>query len=228
MKSFTAKEIKKTLYGVVATDGCVRSKEQKFNFYTKSKQLSDDITTKLQSISGMQVRYKYDSKNDGHRVWTTKHPYWKYMAKHFYTNRKVLTSYTCNRFDEVSLAYMWMCDGYLEHAKNRKTNKIQNIGWFCLEAFPKEELEIFQKRLQFFGVDSSLTRKPWGFGYRVRIGGENLQKFLSLVYPHLLSDFHYKSVLFYKTEKAMNLDLPSAGHIFKLYKDCEDIVRYSK
>ena len=228
MKSLTASQIKKILFGVILTDGHVDTKNCRFEFYSKSKQLSDTVTEVLHNITGMHVNYKYDLKNDGHRIWTRKHAYWDNLKRQFYTNRKHLNKYNVSRLNEVSFAYMWMCNGYLEHAKNRKLDKVQNIGWFCLEAFPKEELEIFQDRLLEFGIGSSLVKKPWGFGYRIRIGGDNLQKFISLIYPHILDDFKYKTVLFYKSEKNVDTNLSSAEHIFKYYEGVDDIVRYSE
>lgn len=227
MKSLTAREIKKKLMGVIATDGYIDIKNNRFEFYSKSKQLSDDISQTLACITGCHVNYKYDLKNKGHRIWTRKHAYFKYMGDKFYSNRKELNSYVVNRLDQQSLAYMWMCDGYLEHSKNRKKNKIQNIGWFCLEAFPKEELELLQQKLLTYGIQTSLVSKPWGFGYRIRIGGHNLQKFISLIYPHILSDFYYKTVLFYKGKEHV-LNLPSAEHYVKYYNVVDDIVRHSQ
>ena len=121
-----------------------------------------------------------------------------------------------------------MCDGYTEHAKNRKTNKVQNIGWFCLEAFPREELLLLQTRLKdVWGIETSLVRKPWGFGYRLRCGGENLQKLVSVIYPFVLGCFAYKTHLFYKG-KGYILDLPNAEQYTKVYSCVEDIVRHSK
>lgn len=227
MKSLTAREIKKKLMGVIATDGYIDTKNNRFEFYSKSKQLSDDITETLQCITGCHVNYKYDKKNNGHRIWTRKHAYFKYMGDKFYTNRKCLTPYIISRLNEQSLAYMWMCDGYLEHSKNRKKNKVQNIGWFCLEAFPKEELELLINKLKDFGISSSLISKPWGFGFRIRIGGQDLQRFISLISPYILEDFKYKTILFYKGKEYV-LDLPSAEHYISYYDVVDDIVRYSQ
>lgn len=94
-----------------------------------------------------------------------------------------------------------------------------------MESFPKEELELLQERLRHFNVESTLVKKPWGFGYRIRIGGENLQRFISLVYPYILDCFLYKTVLFYK-RKDTALVLSSAEHFIKEYNEVEDIVRY--
>lgn len=227
MSKLTAKEIKKIMYGVILSDGHIDIKNQRFEFYSKSSNFCSFIADTLKEISGVHVNYKYDSKNNGHRIWTHKHAYFKNIGSKCYSStRKELNVYNVSRLDSLSMAMIWICDGYLEHAKNRKTNKIQNIGWFCLEAFPKEELELFQRQLLTFGISSSLVKKPWGFGYRIRIGGKNLQKLISLVFNHIHPDYRYKTILFYKTEKNFDFNLPSAGHIFQKYENCEDIVRH--
>ena len=225
--SLTAKEIKKILLGIVLSDGHIDRKNQRFEFYSKSKLFIDFVSNVLSGITGVTINYKYDAKNNGHRIWTKKHAYFKHLGKVCYSStRKELNTYNVSRLDLMSIGMMWVCDGYLEHALNRKTNKVQNIGWFCLEAFPKEELELFQKQLLSFGISSSLVKKPWGFGYRIRIGGENLQRFISAIYDYIHPDFRYKTILFYKSEKNFDMGLPSAGHIFQKYENCEDIVRH--
>lgn len=225
--SLTAKEIKKIMLGIVLSDGHIDRKNQRFEFYSKSKLFIDFVSDVLSGITGVTINYKYDAKNNGHRIWTKKHAYFKHLGKVCYSStRKELNTYNVSRLDLMSIGMMWVCDGYLEHALNRKTNKVQNIGWFCLEAFPKEELELFQKQLLSFGISSSLVKKPWGFGYRIRIGGENLQRFISAIYDYIHPDFRYKTILFYKSEKNFDMDLPSAGHIFQKYENCEDIVRH--
>ena len=223
----TAKDIKKIMLGVTLSDGSIDRKNQRFEFYSKSQSFVDFVADTLQQITGVVVNYKYDAKNNGHRIWTRKHPYFKHLGEVCYSSsRKELNTYNVSRLNLMSIGMMWMCDGYLEHALNRKTNKVQNIGWFCLEAFPKPELEMFQKQLLSFGIGSSLVKKPWGFGYRIRIGGSELQKFISAIYEYIHPDFRYKTILFYKTEKNFDMGLPSAGHILQLYEDCEDIVRH--
>ena len=225
--SLTAKEIKKIMLGIVLSDGHIDRKNQRFEFYSKSKLFIDFVSDVLSGITGVTINYKYDAKNNGHRIWTKKHAYFKHLGKVCYSStRKELNTYNVSRLDLMSIGMMWVCDGYLEHALNRKTNKVQNIGWFCLEAFPKEELELFQKQLLSFGISSSLVKKPWGFGYRIRIGGENLQRFISAIYDYIHPDFRYKTILFYKSEKNFDMNLPSAGHIFQKYENCEDIVRH--
>lgn len=228
-----ASKIKKILLGIILSDGSINGKNRptkRFALYSKDKEYAEYVFNVLSNLTHTTpvLRERRKGKYVGYEVYTNSTRYWQTAYERFYPNngRKALTHYSVDRLDEEALAHIWMCDGYLEHSKNRKLGKVQNIGWFCLEAFPKEELEVLQKHLQDrFNVGSSLVKKPWGFGYRIRIGGENLQRFISLVYPYILDCFKYKTVLFYK-QKSTALDLPSAEHFIVEYSEVDDIVRH--
>ena len=229
-----AKRIKKILFGVLLSDGSLDTATQRFDIYSKEKEYAEYLNGVFNQLTHnrFSLKEKFDKRFGvkGYRVWSTKSKYLTKTHKIFYPNngRKVLSKYIVSRLDAEALAHVWMCDGYLEHAKNRKTNKAQNIGWFCLESFPKEELEILQEHLlDTFEISSSLVKKPWGFGYRIRVGGESLQKFISLIYPFILDCFLYKTELFYK-KKSTALELPSAEHYVKTYNVVDDIVRHSE
>lgn len=230
-----AKRIKKILYGILLSDGSLDRNSRRFDLYSKEREYAEYVQESLNNLT--HTRFSLKERTDsrfknpvvGYRVWSTKSKYLSKEYERFYPKegRKVLTKYIASRLNEESLAHVWMCDGYLEYSKNRAKGKVQNIGWFCLESFPKEELELFQERLRYYGIESTLVKKPWGFGYRIRIGGENLQRFISLVYPFILKCFQYKTVLFYK-KKSTALELPSAEHYVKEYNVVDDIVRHSK
>jgi len=230
MKRLTSKQIKKILLGVVLSDGHIDGNKCRFDFYSKYEEYAQYIFYVLQQITGMAVKFKvkYDKRGyTGYRVWTNKHVYFKKMYKYIYFGRKLLNNYNVSRINEESLAHIWMCDGYLEHAKNRKKGTVQNIGWLCLEAYPKEELILLQEHLiKEFEIKSAIVPKPWGFGYRIRIGGYNLQKLISTVYPYILNCFQHKTPLFYMTMKRVNLSLPNAKQYIHIYEYIEDIVRH--
>ncbi len=231
MKLLTAKQIKKIVIGTVLSDGYIDVDNQRFELYTRHEEHASYITEVLRQITGMKVhcKVKHDKRGyTGYRVWTTKHAYWKNLGTKFYRARKEITTYIAKRIDAEALSHIWMCDGYLEHSKNRKLDKVQNVGWLCLEAFPREELELLQLQLLRLGVESTLIKKPWGFGWRVRVGGMSLQKMISLVYPYMLSCFEYKTPLFYKKKESADMSLPSAKHFIIEYSGVEDIVRYSE
>lgn len=228
-----AKRIKKILFGLLVSDASLDKNHQRLDLYTKHQEYADYTLGVLRNLTHTKFSSKevFDKRFGvtGYRVWSTKSKYLLKAYNIFYPQggRKRLSGYVVDRLDEESFAHIWMCDGYLEHSKNRKLNKVQNIGWFCLEAYPKEELQLLQKRLLEFGVQTSLVQKPWGFGYRLRVGGTDLQRFISLVYPYILDCFKYKTTLFYK-RKETALMLPSAEHYVQTYDVVDDIVRYSK
>lgn len=219
------------MLGVLISDGSLDTKTQRFDLYSKQSQYAEYIQQCFSNLTHTRfsMREVIDTRFNvkGYRVWSTKSKYLSKIHSIMYPNngRKQLNKYIVDRLDAEALAHVWMCDGYLEHSKNRKLGKVQNVGWFCLESFPKEELSLLQDRLELFGIKSSLVKKPWGFGYRIRIGGENLQRFVSLIYPFILDCFQYKTVLFYK-QKSTALELPSAEQYIQEYTCIEDIVRH--
>lgn len=228
-----ARRIKKILFGLLVSDASLDKNHQRFDLYTKHHEYAEYVQLTLNKLTHTTFSSKevFDKRFGvkGYRVWSTKSKYLLKAYNMLYLNngRKRLSKYVVDRLDEESLAHIWMCDGYLEHSKNRKLNKVQNIGWFCLEAYPKEELQLFQDKLKELGIETSLVKKPWGFGYRVRVGGEDLQKFVSLVFPYILDCFKYKTTLFYKRKETALL-LPSAEHYVHTYDVVDDIVRHSK
>jgi hypothetical protein len=229
MKRLSSSEIKKIVIGITLSDAYIDGKGR-LDFYSRYEGYAKHIYDVLSQVSGVKATFKvkHDKRGyTGYRVWTRQHEYLKKIHKYCYHGRKELNRYNISRIDSVSLSHIWMCDGYLEHAKNRKKGTVQNIGWLCLEAYPKEELELLQQHLlSEFGIGSTLTPKPWGFKYRVRIGGENLQKLISVVYPHILPDFSHKTPLFYQNDTRVDWSLPNAEQYITKYTCIEDIVRH--
>ena len=229
MERLTAKQIKKIVYGIALSDAHIDTKGR-LQLYSKHPEYVEYVSSVLNQITGVKakVRVRNDKRGYiGYVVDTNTHPYFKKIRKHTYENRKMLSSYNVSRLDAESLAHIYMCDGYTEHAKNRKMGKVQNKGWICLEAFPPEELELLISHLSEMGIEARLSPRPWGYGYRIKMGGEGLQKFISTIYPYVLDCFKYKTDLFFKGE-AYVLDLPSAEHYIHHYECIEDIVRHSE
>jgi hypothetical protein len=241
MKRLNSKEIKKALFGLVLTDASIFIK--RFSIYTKEKEFAENIEYILKNISGVEkinnkinIDKRWNPPIIGWRVWTTNHPYFEKIYKIFYSEtRKHITPYIVSRLDEIAFAYAWMGDGYLEHHKNRKSNSIQNLGYFCLESFPPEELELIIKRLKYYSINSRLSKysgkKTSGYGYRIKITGLDLQKFIDTIYPYILDCFKYKTKLYYKNanieSKYILNNLSNTEHIILNYDNVEDIVRHS-
>jgi len=224
-----SKEIKKTVLGLSLSDGHIQERGR-FDFYSSKEEFAQHVYRVLSGIHGIKARYrvKHDKRGYiGYRVWTNTHVYFKKMYKYIYNGRKELNTYSVSRIDEQALAYIWMSDGMLVHAKKKKKGTVQNIGYICFEAFPERELCILQKHIkEKFGIETTLAKVKWGFGKRIRIGGVNLQRFISLVYPHILDCFLYKTPLFYMNKSRVDMSLPNAEQYINEYKCIEDIVRH--
>lgn len=229
--------IKNIIYGVLISDGYIDT-NFRFDLFNKHPEYIKYIYQVLKQVTGLEPTYneKFDKRYGrvmGYRVWTkSNHPYLaKLRDKCYIEGEKVLNESLFFRLTPESLAHVWMCDGYLEVAKNRKLNKVQNKGWFCLEAFYDYELNSFIDYLHnTYNIHATLCNYKDGKGFRVRLGGLELQKFVSLIYPFILPIFKYKVELYYKEASLTNtryvdLSLPNAEHIFKVYENCEDIVR---
>ena len=230
MKRLSSKEIKKILLGTLLSDGSIQKDRYRFDLYSKSEEHAQYICNVLNQITGVSatMKIKRDKRGYvGYRVLTRKHEYFKKLYRTSYNGRKVLSHYNVSRLDAEAMAHVWMCDGFLEHAKNRKRGTVQNIGWLCLESFSRGELHILIDHMdKKLGIKCTLSKVPWGFGYRVRIGGPSLQKFISMVYPYILDYFEYKTPLFYKNMNRADMSLPNAEQYICKYECVEDIVRH--
>lgn len=225
------------IYGVLLSDGYIDD-NYRFDLFNKNAEYTKYVYQVLNQVTGLNPSYneKFDKRYNkvmGYRTWTkSNHPYLRKLREKCYIDReKYLNESLFFRLTPEALAHIWMCDGYLEVNKNRAANKVQNIGYFCLESFHDYEL---RSMIEFidntYGIKCTLNKCAWGKGFRIRLGGLNLQKFISLIYPFILPVFSYKAELYYKEATLANpryvdFGLPNAEHIFKTYENCEDIVR---
>lgn len=235
MNELNSKTIKKILLGVILSDGCLNKtpNSARFDFYNKQKSYSEYIYNVVNNISnsGVLIKKKFDKRfnTNGYRVFTKTHRYFDKLYNLFYNNnKKVIRINILKKLNEQSLAHIWMCDGMLHFKWNKKSNSVQINGYFCLECFSKEELENFIKMLNIkFNIQACLIKVKWGNGWRVKVGGENLRKFISIIYPYVLDCFKYKCQLYYKNVDILK-ELFNTEQFVTIYKDLseiEDIVR---
>ena len=223
MQKLNSSEIKQILLGVLLSDGYV-DRSGRFQISQVKQEYATYVRDVMLQITGVTVWEQY--KDGALLVHSRTHPYFKSLKNLCYHDRKYLCHSTVKKITLLSLANMWMCDGYLEHPKNRVANKVQNIGWFCLESFPKEELTILIDHIhRRYGCLFRLAKKPWGFGYRLKISGLHLQRFISLIYQHILPCFEYKTWLYYKSAQYVDMTLPSAEQYSSQYSNVEEIVQ---
>jgi hypothetical protein len=237
---YTSSEIKQAVLGILLSDGSL-DKRNRFSVSSKYPDFRNHIGNLFNQFPNSSNKVWYNDYLDKrfnvytYRVVATYPAYFAKFRDWCYPNReKELTALVSNKIDARALAYMWQCDGFLEHVKNRKKDKIQNIGWFCLESFEEKQLRYFcdcmnekySLDLKTVIVNNGRRRVP-----RIKTSGTGLQKLISLMYPYITETFQYKTKLFYKTERYFDGSLPSAEHILVLYntiQEYEDIVRYSR
>lgn len=237
VERLTTSRIKNIIYGVLISDGYI-DPNFRFDLFNKHPEYTQYFYQVLKQVTGLNPSYNeaFDKRYNrvmGYRTWTkSNHPYLRKLRGSCYIQgEKVLDESLFFRLTPEALAHVWMCDGYLEVKKNRRENKVQNVGWFCLESFYDYELQSMIDYLyDTYGIQATLAKCRWSKGFRIRLGGKNLQKFVSMIYPFILPIFLYKVELYYKAatlEKTryVDLGLPNAEHIFRTYENCEDIVR---
>lgn len=215
------------------SDGYI-DRNGRLDLYNKNEEYILYVKSILENITRTRCKIykKHDNRFnvDGYRLTTNCTPYFKKIRDIFYTDdcKKHITKYICDRLDYESLSHAWMCDGYMYNAFNRKANKIQNIGYFCLEGFPAEELNLFSDRLIKLGIESRLEKVDWGFGFRPKITSVSLQRFVDSIFQYIIPCFKYKTILYYKSSKYVDSNLQSAEQYIIYYDNIEDIVRHSQ
>lgn len=233
-----ASEIKQALFGIYLTDGHLDHKNN-LEVYTQYETFHNHLVSMFDNFPNSQKKiwkkevYNKRFNTTGYRFIARYPAYFKkFKDVSFKENRKYLTPEAIKKITPITLAYMWMGDGNLKHSKNKKINHIQNIGRWSLESFSYEELTDFGDYVfRNWDIAFKYFKVPTGYGWNIRIQGEDLQKFVSLIYPYIQPCFYYKTLLFYKTKSFCNHELPSAEHFMKYYTDIserEDIVQSYK
>lgn len=222
-----SKNLKKILLGVIISDGNLNKtpNSARLDFYNKQKDYCEYLQNVLNFIPKLNCQYKEKidlrfNNVKGYRIMTKTHRYFDKLYKIFYVdNKKILSKYVLKRLDYESLAHIWMCDGMLHYMWHPKVNNIQIVGYFCLECFTKEELEDFCKMLKIkFDINARLKKVIWGNGYRVKISGYDLRKFISNILPYILPCFKYKTVLYYRTDECVN-EFNNTHEFIKIFTD---------
>lgn len=234
MNELSSKRIKKILIGVILSDGHIANtgKSARFDLYSKKEEYALYIKDVLNNLTGsFPIIYRKTDKRfstSGFRVYSKSSRYFKKLLDIFYLDGvKKLSRYVVKRLDPEALAHVWMCDGMLHFKWNKKRDSVQIHGYFCLESFEKEELEVLIDHLNSLGITASLLKVRWGKGYRIKITGEELRKFISLIYDFVLPCFKYKCNLYYKSAEVLK-DLPKTEQFVTIYDNLsqiEDIIR---
>lgn len=224
LENLTEEEIKNALLGTIFADGSIGKIRTDGSRNGTNGDLEITHTSKnldylklkkslLEKIQGMKVRIsEHNKKTESktyflYRLNTNRHTWFTELRKDIYdSNRiKLFPSHYINRFNDLSLLFLYLDDGTLRVRNYEGTNKIRETRiTFCLDSFHLNELNYFRKwMLEKYGINSHIYRhtkmKDLNRGFRIWLNTENTSKFMNIINPYyeIVSSMQYKFVKYY-------------------------------
>lgn len=201
-------KLNSALIGMILFDGSMNG--EKYLYLRHGGNQLSYVDEKVNFISNYltptSLRTCIDNKGFSYRYAYYNNERLKYLYNNIYINgKKKLTKNILNRFDEITLAIMYMDDGCLGLRKDPKypgNYKSREIH-LNIQSFTWNEAKMLQSHLKKrFDVDFRLTKdheKP-----RLWCNTKNTIKFLEIVAPviqHNFPSMYYKLDLKYKVKK---------------------------
>ena len=208
VKIDTSHKLNSALIGMILFDGSMNG--EKYLYLRHGGDQLNYVDEKVNFISNYlaptSMRTCIDNNGYTYRYAYYNNERLKYLYKDIYIDgKKRITSKILNRFDEITLAIMYLDDGCLGLRKDPKypdTYKSREIH-LNTQSFTFDEVEMLQAHLKNkFDVDFHLTTdkgKP-----RLWCNTKNTLKFLEIVAPVIHYNFptmYYKLDLKYKRKK---------------------------
>lgn len=110
---------------------------------------------------------------------------WPGFQSQWLPHKKTVTPWLLQNLDAVALAYWYMDDGSLNYYRGKTKSTLYGIG-LSTESFTRSDCEKLMAVLASkFGIESTFYKRGWADYGSIHIGGENAQKFLELVAPHI-------------------------------------------
>lgn len=203
----TKHKLNSALIGMILFDGSMNSNKQLYIRHGgKQLEYVDEKVLMLEKyIKPKSLRTSIDNNGYIYRYAYYNNESLKYLYKKIYINgKKRLTKKILNRFDEITLAIMYMDDGCLVLRKDPKHDDVYKSReiYLSVHSFSFEEVRMLQNYLRIkYNVDFHLSTDK---GHpRLWCNTKNTIKFLNIVAP-IVREFktmHYKLDLKYKTKK---------------------------
>lgn len=208
VKIDTAHKLNSALIGIILFDGSMNG--EKYLYIRHGGNQLEYVDEKVNFLSKYlkpnSLRTCVDNNNYTYRYAYYNNKKLQWLYKKIYVNgKKHLTKSILNRFDEITLAIMYMDAGCLglhkdpKHPGNYKSREIH----LNVQSFSLDEVKMLQSHLlNKWGIDFHLTfdkGKP-----RLWCNTKNTIKFLEIVTPVIHYNFptmYYKLDLKYKTKK---------------------------
>ena len=201
-------KLNSALIGMILFDGSMNG--EKYLYIRHNGNQVNYVNEKVNFISKylkpISLRTNIDNKNFTYRYAYYNNERLKHLYHDIYIDgKKKLTKSILNRFDEITLAIMYMDNGFLGLKKDPKFHgnyKSREI-YLNVQSFTLNEVKMLQSHLKNkFNIKFYLTidhQKP-----RLWCNTENTIKFLEIVAPVIQYNFpsmYYKIDLKYKTKK---------------------------
>ena len=151
---------------------------------THGKEQESYATLKAKKLNGtVKKRNRFDKRTnkiyESYCITTKTNYYYKDLYKNLYKDgKKVITQDFLKNFTDISLAYLYMDDGYTSHG----------TAFICTDAFDQESLDIFIKFLneKFSLIFRKTSRNRIRLSFRSRIN------FCNLIEKFMLDELKYK------------------------------------
>ena len=208
MKKISTKhDLNSALLGIILFDGNMPNNHSLYMRHG-GKQLSY-VDEKVEYISKYltptSLRSSTDNNGFDYRYAYYNNYILQYLYKNIYiNNKKRLTKTIMNRFNEITLAMMYMDDGCLVLRRDMKYDDVYKSReiYLSVHSFTVDEVKMLQNQLRLrWGVNFHLSYDK-GLP-RLWCNTQNTLKFLEIVAP-IVKEFptmHYKLDLKYKTKK---------------------------
>lgn len=208
VKVDSSHKLNSALIGMILFDGSING--EKYLYIRHGGNQLNYVDEKVKFISKylkpISLKTNIDNKNFTYRYAYYNNERLKYLYHNIYINgKKKLTKSILNRFDEITLAIMYMDNGCLGLRKDPKylgNYKSREI-YLNIQSFTWNEAKMLQAHLKNkFNIEFHLTidhQKP-----RLWCNTRNTIKFLEIVAPVIQYNFpsmYYKIDLKYKTKK---------------------------
>ena len=205
VKIDTHHKFNSALIGMILFDGSMNKEDQLYLRHGKGQfeYVSEKVHFLKNYLKPKSIRECIDNNGYEYKYAYYKNEHLKYLYNKIYINgKKKLSKTILNRFDEITLAIMYLDDGCLSLRKDPKYEgnyKSREIH-LNVQSFSMEEVKMLQSQLRLrWNVDFHLTYdkgKP-----RLWCNTKNTIKFLEIVAPIIRYNFpsmYYKLDLKYK------------------------------
>lgn len=187
----------------------------------QQKEYSELLANKLNGRCA--VRHRYDKRTQktytSYTVTTLSNTEYLKLYENLYVNgKKCITKDFLKDFTEISLAYLYMDDGYTSH----------NTMFICTDSYDEMSCDnLIEHCEEKFGI--KFTKSKHGNSIRLRLCFDDRNKFINLISPYMMDEMKYKfpkNIEYHPHQK--NFKITTSSFIKRMKEMYGDIFDYSK